>query len=105
MGLGGGVSACRSLTNVLNPAFPVCAPSLPPRHLPKPPPSLPRYLPTEQPNNQTALRSWIIYLSDPDEPWTAEDGGALELFPLVDGEGGGREMGVGGGGLNCEPIP
>ncbi|PNW79265.1 hypothetical protein CHLRE_09g408464v5 [Chlamydomonas reinhardtii] len=30
--------------------------------------------------------SWIIYLSDPDEPWTAEDGGALELFPLVDGD-------------------
>lgn len=29
--------------------------------------------------------SWIIYLTDPDEPWTAEDGGALELYPLVEG--------------------
>ncbi len=26
--------------------------------------------------------SYIIYLSDPDEPWTAEDGGAVELYPL-----------------------
>ena len=26
--------------------------------------------------------SYIIYLTDPDEEWTAEDGGALELFPL-----------------------
>eukprot|EP00887_Chlorella_sp_A99_P006370 scaffold3.g6370.t1 len=25
--------------------------------------------------------SYIIYLTDPDEPWTAEDGGALELYP------------------------
>ncbi|KAG2438215.1 hypothetical protein HYH02_010917, partial [Chlamydomonas schloesseri] len=30
--------------------------------------------------------SWIIYLSDPDDPWTAEDGGALELFPLEGGD-------------------
>ena len=27
--------------------------------------------------------SYIIYLTDPDEPWTAEDGGALELYPLA----------------------
>jgi Rps23 Pro-64 3,4-dihydroxylase Tpa1-like proline 4-hydroxylase len=26
--------------------------------------------------------SYIIYLSDPDESWTAEDGGAIELYPL-----------------------
>ncbi|KAL4426531.1 hypothetical protein ABPG77_008389 [Micractinium sp. CCAP 211/92] len=25
--------------------------------------------------------SYIIYLTDPDQPWTAEDGGALELYP------------------------
>ncbi|KAG2489088.1 hypothetical protein HYH03_012314 [Edaphochlamys debaryana] len=30
--------------------------------------------------------SWIIYLSDPDEPWTKEDGGALELYPQVEGQ-------------------
>ena len=28
--------------------------------------------------------SYIIYLTDPDDPWTAEDGGALELYPLID---------------------
>ena len=27
--------------------------------------------------------SYIVYLSEPDEGWAAEDGGALELFPLV----------------------
>eukprot|EP00698_Gefionella_okellyi_P024849 TRINITY_DN8881_c0_g1_i1.p1 TRINITY_DN8881_c0_g1~~TRINITY_DN8881_c0_g1_i1.p1 ORF type:complete len:559 (-),score=130.78 TRINITY_DN8881_c0_g1_i1:544-2220(-) len=27
--------------------------------------------------------SYIIYLSDPDDEWTAEDGGALELYPSV----------------------
>lgn len=32
--------------------------------------------------------SFIIYLTDPDEPWRAEEGGALELYPLVEGEGG-----------------
>lgn len=26
--------------------------------------------------------SYIIYLTDPDEPWLEEDGGALELYPL-----------------------
>ena len=26
--------------------------------------------------------SYIIYLTDPDDPWTAEDGGAVELYPL-----------------------
>ena len=26
--------------------------------------------------------SYIIYLTDPDEEWVAEDGGALELYPL-----------------------
>ena len=26
--------------------------------------------------------SYIIYLTDPDEVWTEEDGGALELYPL-----------------------
>ncbi|KAI3435904.1 hypothetical protein D9Q98_001962 [Chlorella vulgaris] len=25
--------------------------------------------------------SYIVYLTDPDDPWTAEDGGALELYP------------------------
>lgn len=25
--------------------------------------------------------SYIVYLTDPDEPWQAEDGGALELYP------------------------
>ena len=26
--------------------------------------------------------SYIIYLVDPDVPWTADDGGSLELYPL-----------------------
>lgn len=26
--------------------------------------------------------SYIIYLTDPVEPWTPEDGGALELYPV-----------------------
>jgi hypothetical protein len=43
----------------------------------------------------TRAVSFIIYLTDPDEPWTAEDGGALELYPLVEGE---RRGGGGGGG-------
>lgn len=30
----------------------------------------------------TRCVSFIIYLTDPDEPWTAADGGALELYPL-----------------------
>ncbi|KAF8060096.1 Ogd [Scenedesmus sp. PABB004] len=30
--------------------------------------------------------SFIIYLTDPDDPWTAADGGALELYPLVEGK-------------------
>jgi Rps23 Pro-64 3,4-dihydroxylase Tpa1-like proline 4-hydroxylase len=34
----------------------------------------------------TRAVSFIIYLTDPDDPWTAEDGGALELYPLVEGE-------------------
>lgn len=28
--------------------------------------------------------SYIIYLTDPDEPWTASDGGAVELYPLIE---------------------
>ena len=43
-------------------------------------------------NRKQRRVSWIIYLTDPDEPWAAEDGGALELYPLVDGET--REGGV-----------
>ncbi|KAJ3416317.1 hypothetical protein HDV05_002257 [Chytridiales sp. JEL 0842] len=27
--------------------------------------------------------SYILYLTDPDEPWRPEEGGALELFPVV----------------------
>jgi Rps23 Pro-64 3,4-dihydroxylase Tpa1-like proline 4-hydroxylase len=27
--------------------------------------------------------SYILYLTDPDEPWRSEEGGALELFPVV----------------------
>jgi len=34
--------------------------------------------------------SWIVYLTDPEEPWTAEDGGALELYPQAPGEEGAR---------------
>ena len=30
----------------------------------------------------TRCVSFIIYLTDPDEPWLASDGGALELYPL-----------------------
>ncbi|GFR40250.1 hypothetical protein Agub_g822 [Astrephomene gubernaculifera] len=30
--------------------------------------------------------SYIIYLTDPDDPWVEADGGALELFPLVEGQ-------------------
>mmetsp|Transcript_31041 Transcript_31041/g.68891 ORF Transcript_31041/g.68891 Transcript_31041/m.68891 type:complete len:719 (-) Transcript_31041:853-3009(-) len=30
--------------------------------------------------------SYIIYLTDPEDPWKAEDGGALELYPLVEGQ-------------------
>lgn len=30
----------------------------------------------------TRCVSYIIYLTDPDRPWTAADGGAVELFPL-----------------------
>lgn len=35
----------------------------------------------------TRCISFIIYLTDPDEPWTAEDGGALELYPLDESKG------------------
>lgn len=28
--------------------------------------------------------SFIIYLTEPDEGWTAEDGGMLELYPLTE---------------------
>ena len=46
--------------------------------------------------------SFIVYLTDPDEPWdAAADGGALELYPLVSPaaaeEGEGVTAGVGGG--------
>jgi Rps23 Pro-64 3,4-dihydroxylase Tpa1-like proline 4-hydroxylase len=34
----------------------------------------------------TRAVSFIIYLTDPDDAWTVEDGGALELYPLVEGE-------------------
>jgi hypothetical protein len=35
----------------------------------------------------TRAVSYIIYLTDEDEEeWTANDGGALELFPLQDGK-------------------
>ncbi|KAF8057154.1 Ogd [Scenedesmus sp. PABB004] len=34
----------------------------------------------------TRAVSFIIYLTDPDNPWTAADGGALELYPLVEGK-------------------
>lgn len=30
----------------------------------------------------TRCVSYIIYLSDPDEPWTVEEGGGVELYPL-----------------------
>lgn len=37
--------------------------------------------------------SWIIYLTDPDDLWKPEDGGALELYPLAgeDGQAANRE--------------
>lgn len=46
--------------------------------------------------------SYIIYLTDPDEPWTSLDGGALELYDLEeasvvvgkDGKGGASRQGV-----------
>lgn len=33
--------------------------------------------------------SFIIYLTDPEEPWTVEDGGTLELYPIS------KEKGIG----------
>ena len=30
----------------------------------------------------TRCVSYIVYLTDPDDPWTARDGGALELYPV-----------------------
>ncbi|PNH11629.1 PKHD-type hydroxylase ofd1 [Tetrabaena socialis] len=30
--------------------------------------------------------SYIIYLTDPDDPWVPEDGGALELYPQLKGQ-------------------
>lgn len=35
----------------------------------------------------TRCVSWIIYLTDPDEPWEEADGGGLELYPQEEGEG------------------
>eukprot|EP01025_Chloroclados_australasicus_P006947 TRINITY_DN12200_c0_g1_i1.p1 TRINITY_DN12200_c0_g1~~TRINITY_DN12200_c0_g1_i1.p1 ORF type:complete len:602 (-),score=68.35 TRINITY_DN12200_c0_g1_i1:337-2142(-) len=32
----------------------------------------------------TRCVSYIVYLTDPDEPWVEEDGGNLELYPLQD---------------------
>ena len=32
----------------------------------------------------TRCISYIIYLTDPDEKWTAADGGALELYPVIE---------------------
>jgi len=40
--------------------------------------------------------SYIIYLTDPDEPWTEQDGGSLELYPLEEG---------GVGGCCCRALP
>ena len=34
----------------------------------------------------TRCVSYIIYLTDPDDKWTAADGGALELYPLSEGK-------------------
>eukprot|EP01024_Parvocaulis_polyphysoides_P037366 TRINITY_DN332_c0_g1_i1.p1 TRINITY_DN332_c0_g1~~TRINITY_DN332_c0_g1_i1.p1 ORF type:complete len:577 (+),score=105.05 TRINITY_DN332_c0_g1_i1:689-2419(+) len=34
----------------------------------------------------TRCVSYIVYLTDPDEPWTKDDGGNLELYPLQDGK-------------------
>lgn len=28
--------------------------------------------------------SWIFYMTDPEEEWKEEDGGALELYPLAE---------------------
>lgn len=42
--------------------------------------------------------SYIIYLTDPEEGWTKEDGGALELYPSSEGElkrGGCERVGLG----------
>ncbi|CAG9467369.1 unnamed protein product [Pedinophyceae sp. YPF-701] len=36
--------------------------------------------------------SFILYLTDPDEPWCADDGGALELYGLEDGRVGVPEV-------------
>jgi prolyl 3-hydroxylase /prolyl 3,4-dihydroxylase len=42
--------------------------------------------------------SFIVYLTDPDDPWdAAADGGALELYPLGGGGGGAGEGGPGAG--------
>lgn len=30
--------------------------------------------------------SWIVYLTDPEDPWVEADGGALELYPLAAGQ-------------------
>jgi Rps23 Pro-64 3,4-dihydroxylase Tpa1-like proline 4-hydroxylase len=49
--------------------------------------------------------SYIVYLNDPDEPWTQQDGGALELYPLAEGAG---AVGVCVGDLGCRcarPTP
>ena len=35
--------------------------------------------------------SYIVYLTDPEVPWQAADGGALELYPVVDGTAGVRQ--------------
>jgi hypothetical protein len=48
-------------------------------------------IPTSQYPAAPRRVSYIIYLTDPDEPWREEDGGALELYPCVDG---GRADGV-----------
>lgn len=46
--------------------------------------------------------SFIVYLTDPDEPWDAEaDGGALELYPLLEGATGGGD----GGDTGALPPP
>lgn len=65
---------------------------LPVTHIPSPPPKGGHLLNHDDVIGTRAV-SFIIYLTDPDEPWSAADGGALELYPLVEDEGGGEGEG------------
>jgi Rps23 Pro-64 3,4-dihydroxylase Tpa1-like proline 4-hydroxylase len=49
------------------------------------PPDVSTNQPTAQRIYSPRRVSYIIYLTDPDSPWAAADGGSLELYPLVDG--------------------